>query len=73
MGTKKNVFSVLAALAYLAGCLLFIYAFPAWNPVLYFVSIALSACAVGLITWLYADKKTLTKAMIGGALRHGCG
>ena len=61
---KKNVLSACAAVAYLAGCLLFLYAYPCWKPVLYFVSIAVSAVSAGLITWLYANKKPLLKALI---------
>lgn len=62
---KKNVLFVCAA-GYLAGCLLFIYAFPSWNPVLYFVSIGLYTGSAGLLTWLYTEKKTLLKALICG-------
>ena len=79
---KKNVLSVLAALAYLSGCVLFLYAFPSWIPALYFVSIGLSAVAVGLITWLFADKKAaeegadLRRHVLRGIprrrVRHGC-
>jgi|GEM_PF-1977169 len=67
---KKNVLSVFAALSYLAGCLLFIYAFPSWIPALYLVSIALYAFSAGAITWLYAAKKPLMKAFICGGVYY---
>ena len=65
---KKNVISALAAPGYFAGCLLYIYAFPKWNPALYFVSIGLLAFAAGALTWLYAEKRPLRKALLCGGV-----
>ena len=64
---KRTVMSCLAALSAIAATVLFLYAFPKWVPALYFLSIAMYAVAVGVLTRLFVSNKPLLKALIAAA------
>ena len=64
---KRTVISCLAAVSAVGAGALFLYAFPKWVPALYFLSVALFMFTVGMVTWLFTQKKPVWKALIAAA------
>lgn len=64
---KRTLSACLAALAAIAGSVLFFYSFPEWFPALYAVSVVLMAASAGIITWLFAKKRPAVKGLVAFA------